>query len=47
MGYGLNLEACAVTGLREDLRYVSPRSGRAVSEAGRENGATVFWCFRP
>ncbi len=30
-GYALDLEACAATGAREDLIYVSPRSGRAVS----------------
>lgn len=34
LGYGLDLSACAVTGTRDDLAYVSPRSGRAVSEAG-------------
>jgi DNA repair protein RecO (recombination protein O) len=35
LGYGLDLASCAVTGGREDLVYVSPRSGRAVSrEAG-------------
>lgn len=35
LGYGLDLSACAVTGVREDLAYVSPRSGRAASrEAG-------------
>lgn len=33
-GFGLDLSACAVTGVREGLRYVSPRSGRAVSAAG-------------
>lgn len=31
LGYGLDLSRCAVTGTREDLAYVSPRSGRAVS----------------
>lgn len=31
MGYGLDLAACAVTGDSDDLAYVSPRSGRAVS----------------
>ena len=31
MGYGLDLESCAVTGSREGLAYVSPRTGRAVS----------------
>jgi DNA repair protein RecO (recombination protein O) len=36
LGFGLDLGACAVTGSSEDLAYVSPRSGRAVSrEAGR------------
>ena len=34
LGYGLDLATCAVTGSREDLAYVSPRSGRAVSRAG-------------
>jgi DNA repair protein RecO (recombination protein O) len=31
LGFGLDLSACAATGAREDLIYVSPRSGRAVS----------------
>jgi DNA repair protein RecO (recombination protein O) len=30
LGFGLDLTACAVTGERADLAYVSPRSGRAV-----------------
>ena len=34
MGFGLDLTACAVTGTQEDLTYVSPKTGRAVSEAG-------------
>jgi DNA repair protein RecO (recombination protein O) len=34
MGFGLDLSACAVTGSREDLTFVSPRTGRAVSRAG-------------
>jgi DNA repair protein RecO (recombination protein O) len=34
IGYGLDLSACAVTGVAEGLAYVSPRSGRAVSRAG-------------
>lgn len=33
LGYGLDLSACAATGTAEDLAYVSPRSGRAVSRA--------------
>jgi DNA repair protein RecO (recombination protein O) len=36
LGFGLDLEACALTGARDDLAYVSPKSGRAVS---REAGA--------
>lgn len=34
LGFGLDLTTCAVTGSREDLAYVSPRSGRAVSRTG-------------
>lgn len=34
LGFGLALETCAVTGATEGLAYVSPRTGRAVSEAG-------------
>lgn len=34
MGFGLDLRKCAVTGSRDDLVYVSPRSGRAVSRDG-------------
>lgn len=34
MGFALELDKCAVTGEREDLVYVSPRSGRAVSRGG-------------
>lgn len=34
VGFGLDLSRCAVTGGRDDLAYVSPRSGRAVSRAG-------------
>lgn len=30
-GYGLDLSSCAATGVTEDLVYVSPKSGRAVS----------------
>ena len=31
MGFGLDLSACAVRGVNEDLAFVSPKSGRAVS----------------
>ena len=34
MGYGLDLDACAVTGATDGLCYVSPKSGRAVSRQG-------------
>ena len=34
MGFGLDLSACAVTGGPEDLAYVSPKTGRAVSRTG-------------
>lgn len=34
MGFGLDLSACAVTGDADDLAFVSPRSGRAVSTEG-------------
>lgn len=34
LGYGLDLGSCAVTGGHEDLVFVSPKSGRAVSEKG-------------
>jgi DNA repair protein RecO (recombination protein O) len=36
LGFGLDLSECAATGARQDLIYVSPKSGRAVS---REAGA--------
>ena len=31
LGFGLDLSACAVRGVNEDLAFVSPKSGRAVS----------------
>ncbi len=34
LGYGLDLSVCAVTAARENLAFVSPKSGRAVSEEG-------------
>ena len=36
LGFGLDLESCAVTGSKDDLVAVSPRSGRAVSGAEAE-----------
>jgi len=34
LGFGLDLSECAVTGSSDNLAYVSPKSGRAVSQAG-------------
>ncbi|WP_432448795.1 DNA repair protein RecO [Aliiroseovarius marinus] len=34
LGFGLDLSACAVSGARDDLAYVSPKTGRAVSAEG-------------
>jgi DNA repair protein RecO (recombination protein O) len=36
LGFGLDLDACAVTGATVDLGFVSPKSGRAVSRAAAE-----------
>jgi DNA repair protein RecO (recombination protein O) len=36
LGFGLDLSRCAVTGSADDLVWVSPRSGRAVSAAAGE-----------
>lgn len=36
LGFGLDLSQCAATGAVEDLAYVSPRTGRAVSRAAGE-----------
>ena len=33
LGFGLDLKKCAVTGSTEDLKFISPKSGRAVSKA--------------
>jgi DNA repair protein RecO (recombination protein O) len=35
-GFALDLESCAATGTRDELIYVSPKSGRAVSAAAGE-----------
>lgn len=34
MGFGLDLSACAATGATEELAFVSPKTGRAVSKGG-------------
>lgn len=36
LGFGLDLSECAATGARDELVYVSPRSGRAVSRVAGE-----------
>jgi DNA repair protein RecO (recombination protein O) len=36
LGFGLDLSECAATGLTDELVYVSPRSGKAVSRAAGE-----------
>jgi DNA repair protein RecO (recombination protein O) len=36
LGFGLDLEQCASTGATDELIYVSPKSGRAVSRAAGE-----------
>jgi len=41
MGYALALDHCAVTGSQDDLAFVSPKSGRAVSR-----GAAGEWVDR-
>ena len=33
IGFGLSLESCTLTNSKENLRYVSPSSGCAVSES--------------
>jgi DNA repair protein RecO (recombination protein O) len=43
IGYGLNFSKCAVTGKKNGLYYVSPRTGCAVTkEAGIEYGDRLF-----
>lgn len=43
LGFGLELESCAATGRRDDLAYVSPKSGRAVcAEAGAPYADRLF-----
>jgi DNA repair protein RecO (recombination protein O) len=41
LGFGLDLGRCAVTGTRDDLAFVSPRTGRAVAR-----GAAGEWADR-
>jgi len=45
LGYGLDLSACAVTGSRDDLVYVSPKSARAVSRSAGEPYRDKLLCL--
>jgi len=45
LGFGLDLEACAVTGAQVDLAFVSPKSGSAVSCAGAGEWADRLLAF--
>ncbi|MEL6959378.1 MAG: DNA repair protein RecO [Pseudomonadota bacterium] len=47
LGFGLDLSCCAVTGTTEDLVFVSPRSGRAVSREGAGEWATKLLPLPP
>ena len=42
MGFGLDFSECAATGVTQDLIYVSPRSGRAVSREGGKEYAELM-----
>ncbi len=47
LGFGLDLTACAVTGQTQDLAYISPKSGRAVSRSGAGEWADRLFPFVP
>lgn len=47
MGFALDLARCAVTGSREDLAYVSPRTGRAVARAAAGDWAPRLLALPP
>ncbi|MEJ6399294.1 DNA repair protein RecO [Yoonia sp. 208BN28-4] len=47
LGYGLDLSACAVRGVNEELIYVSPKSGRAVSRQGAGEWADRMLALPP
>ncbi|OUS04410.1 DNA repair protein RecO [Rhodobacterales bacterium 52_120_T64] len=42
MGFGLDLTECAATGATQELIYVSPKSGRAVSRTGGADYADLL-----
>jgi DNA repair protein RecO (recombination protein O) len=47
LGYGLDLERCAVTGASDDLAFVSPRTGRAISRDGAGEWAEKLFRLPP
>jgi DNA repair protein RecO (recombination protein O) len=47
LGYGLDLTTCAITGGREDLAYVSPKSGRAVARSAAGGWADRLFPLPP
>jgi DNA repair protein RecO (recombination protein O) len=47
IGFGLDLGRCAVTGSRDDLAFVSPRTGRAVSRAAAGDWAAKLLPLPP
>ena len=47
LGFGLDLSECAATGVKYDLGYVSPKSGRAVSRDGAGIYASRLFALPP
>lgn len=47
LGFGLDLSCCAATGATEDLAYISPRTGRAVSRSGAGDWAPKLMPLPP
>ena len=45
LGFGLDLETCASTGQTHELAYISPKSGRAVSQSAGEPWADKMLSF--
>jgi DNA repair protein RecO (recombination protein O) len=47
LGFGLDLTSCAATGGRDDLAFVSPRSGAAVSRAAAQGYEARLFALPP
>lgn len=47
LGFGLDLSVCAATGRDDDLAYVSPKSGRAVSRAAGQPWRDLMLALPP